>query len=434
AAGLVGPTLPPLTFEYSDGLYTSAIVPGFGGISGTAIAAPSSPPHSVDEGFADLFDVNSDGLPDVLVTDPARYRTPTGGPAAGVFFNGFSGTEARPATPGSFSGAVRVAVPASRSSSFDLSNLNVVPMDIDGDGRSDLLHMPRVASYGYFLPSRDPDAAVAAVSPRDQGWRFAYVPVALPLGVTDPRIDLGRDGAHLRAFDVNNDHLVDVVRTTGTVMQTWINLGWLPDGEGRFGTCTIDEATGAVTLSTAPIESCLLEAGLPTDFEDPEVRLADMNGDGIQDIVRIRRGRVVYWPGRGEGSWGDGPQRCDRGEGADRYVTMDTPPAEVNVELDGVYLEDVNEDGAADVIQVRFDAIDVWFNRAGRGFTPRVIANGTPFRPAFLAGRIRFADMDGSGTTDVLYGTADNYEWVDLMGGVRPRMLTRVDNGLGALT
>jgi hypothetical protein len=64
-----------------------------------------------------------------------------------------------------------------------------------------------------------------------------------------------------------------------------------------------------------------------------------------------------------------------------------------------------------------------------------VIATGTPARPAFLAGRIRFADMDGSRTTvDVLYGNADDYRWVDLMGGVRPRLLTRVDNGLGALT
>ena len=35
----------------------------------------NSPPHSVDESRADLMDVNSDGLPDLVVTDPARYRT-----------------------------------------------------------------------------------------------------------------------------------------------------------------------------------------------------------------------------------------------------------------------------------------------------------------------------------------------------------------------
>ncbi len=430
--GILGPTLPALRFGYSEGLATSSTIDGFGGISGLTIRAPSSPPHSVDEGFADLFDVNSDGLPDLLVTDPARYRTRSGGPASGVFFNGFSGTDTRPATRGAFSGAVSMPVPSSLAATLDLSNLNVVPMDIDGDGRSDLLHMPRVAEYGYFLVSRDADTATPSVSPAQQGWQFSYVPVALERGVTDPRLDLGRDGAHLRAFDVNNDHLVDVVRTTGTVMQTWLNLGWLPNGDGRFGSA---RWTGSAwVLSTDPIESCRLESGTPLDFEDPEARLADMNGDGVQDLVRIRRGRVVYWPGRGEGSWGDGPRACARGEGADRYLEMTSPPAEINVELDGVYLEDVNEDGAADVVQVRFDAIDVWFNRAGQGFTSRVIATGTPARPAFLAGRLRFADMDGSGTTDVLYGNANDYQWVDLMGGRKPRLLTSVDNGLGALT
>jgi RHS repeat-associated protein len=430
--GMVGPTLPPLRFQYSGGLSTSSTVDGFGGISGLATRAPSSPPHSVDEGFADLFDVNSDGLPDLLVTDPARYRTRSGSPASGVFFNGFAGSDARPSTVGTFSGAVPMPVPSGLSGALDLSNLNVVPMDIDGDGRSDLLHMPRAAAYGYFLVSRDADGSTPAVSPAQQGWRFSYVPVALPTGVTDPRIDLGRDGAHVRAFDVNNDHLVDVVRTAGTVMQTWLNLGWLPGGDGRFGSARWTGSRWA--LSTDPIESCLLESGTPLDFEDPEARLADMNGDGIQDVVRIRRGRLVYWPGRGEGSWGEGPQACARGAGADRYIDMSSPPTEINVELDGVYLEDVNEDGAADVVQVRLEAIDVWFNRAGRSFTSRVTAMGTPARPAYLAGRIRFADMDGSGTTDVLYGNADDYRWVDLMGGVRPRLLTSVDNGLGALT
>jgi len=48
---------------------------------------------------------------------------------------------------------------------------------------------------------------------------------------------------------------------------------------------------------------------LGIDFEDPEVRLGDMNGDGLQDIVQLRRGRVIYWPGRGEGVWGTGSRR-----------------------------------------------------------------------------------------------------------------------------
>ncbi|HBQ17789.1 MAG TPA: hypothetical protein DEF51_43900, partial [Myxococcales bacterium] len=318
-----------------------------------------------------------------------------------------------PAEAGTFSDAVSVPVPAGLSGVFNLNNANVVPMDIDGDGRSDMLHMPRVARYEYFTPVRNGDAD--ATRPSQQGWQFAYVDVNLPRDVTDPRIDLGRDGTHIRAFDVNNDHLIDIVRTTGTVMQTWLNLGWLPGGDGRFGSYRYLAGSDSYELSTAPYESCLLHSGTAIDFDDPEVQLADMNGDGIQDIVQMRRGRIRYWPGRGLGLWGVGPSSCDRGEGAGRYVEMTTAPPEINAELSGVYLHDVNHDGASDVVQVRFDEVDVWFNEAGRGFTPRTILSRTPAAPAF-APRVRFVDIDGSGTTDIVFGNAGRYEWVDPMG------------------
>ncbi len=41
-------------------------------------------------------------------------------------------------------------------------------------------------------------------------------------------------------------------------------------------------------------------------FADAEqsVYLADMTGDGLNDIVRIRNGEVCYWPNRGYGQFG----------------------------------------------------------------------------------------------------------------------------------
>ena len=175
-----------------------------------------------------------------MVTDPARFSS-SDGPAVGVYFNGFSGPNTAPASAGTFSSGISVPVPSGLSSVFNLANANVVPMDVDGDGRSDLLHMPRFREYEYFTPVRNGDGTQAR--PANQGWQFAYVDVQLEPGVTDPRIDFGADGVHLRAFDVNNDHLIDVVRTTGTEMQTWLNLGWLPEGDGRFGATATTPAT-----------------------------------------------------------------------------------------------------------------------------------------------------------------------------------------------
>ena len=430
---MVGETLPPMTFRYSEMPSSSDAVPGFGGIDASMRAVVNSPPHSVDEGRSDLFDVNSDGLPDLIVTDPARFRTDSGEPAVGVFFNGFTGADATPAGEAAhFSDAVTVPMRGDLSTVLSLSNANVVPMDIDGDGRSDLLHMPRYRSYGWWSPAREagPDGA-EPVSPADQAWRWVYSSVQLPPGDTDPRIDLGRDASHIKVLDVNNDHLIDIVRTTGTVMQTWLNLGWLPGGDGRFGSY---RWTGTeYEMSTVPYESCLLQGGTPIDFDDPEVRLGDMNGDGLQDIVQMRRGRVIYWPGRGEGVWGTGSRSCARGEGAGRYIEMSSPPMELSPELDNVFLSDVNMDGASDLVQVRFREVDVWFNRAGEGWTRRTIARGTPAAPGF-APRIRFADIDGSSTTDIIWGTGGGWQYIDPAGGQRPRLLIGVDNGLGADT
>jgi len=47
---------------------------------------------------------------------------------------------------------------------------------------------------------------------------------------------------------------------------------------------------------------------------------------------------------------------------------------------------------------------------------------------------VRFADVDGTGTPDLLWGDAGNYRYIDFTGGIRPRLLRVVDNGLGKIT
>lgn len=440
--GDVGQRLPAMTFTYTEPPSLTTGVAGFGSVDPTVHTVGDSPDVSFDAARADFFDVNTDGLPDLIVTDPARYRTDDGEPAVGVFFNGFSGPNATPAgVAGTFSAPIAVPMPAYLSGTLNLGSQNILPMDVDGDGRSDLMHLPRRDRYGYFVVTRSSDdAAGYSASPADQGWRFTYAQVET--GGADPRVDLVRDGSRYRTWDVNGDHLIDISRTTGTVMQTWLNLGFVRDAEtgegaeGRFGRATANE-DGTFTIDTEPHETCLLHDGLPVDFSDPELRTADMNGDGLVDIVKIRRGHVVYWPGRGVTEtgapvFGDGPRDCRRGDGDDRERVMATPPAELNPELSGVILADVNMDGASDVLQVRFRELDVWFNRAGEGFTERVTVD-SPMAPDF-APRIRMADIDGSGTTDLVYGSASRWEYLDLMGGQRPRLLREVRNGLGAVT
>src|SRR6185436_17959960 len=75
-----------VTPHKTDGSASTSDLSGYEGFDERLHEISQSPPHSVDEEHTDLFDVNSDALPDVLVTAPGYY-----GSGHGVFFNGPSG-------------------------------------------------------------------------------------------------------------------------------------------------------------------------------------------------------------------------------------------------------------------------------------------------------------------------------------------------------
>ena len=153
------------------------------------------------------------------------------------------------------------------------------------------------------------------------------------------------------------------------------------------------------------------------------------------DDARVRKGDIRYWPGRGNGFWGTGKRDdCGAGTfGSNRHVTMATSPQYSDIQGESLRLDDVNGDGLTDLVQVRFTDVDVWLNVDGAGWTDRHIIKGTPASPSY-ANRVRLADVNGSGTRDILWGNGSKYQYIDLAGGERPWILTRVDNGLGKTT
>ena len=81
--------LPPMAFGYTQvqgrapNGQPQAGLSGYQPFNGESQFLSNSPDHSLDEGLTDLFDINSDGLPDVLVSAPGLYGT-----GQTVFFNG----------------------------------------------------------------------------------------------------------------------------------------------------------------------------------------------------------------------------------------------------------------------------------------------------------------------------------------------------------
>src|SRR4029077_402974 len=95
-------------------------------------------------------------------------------------------------------------------------NPAVLPLDRDGDGVANLVHIP-------------PFKRATVYSPKLVGGAWTWVG---KLGTTDPAqnpdIDLANRNADVRVADVDGDGLSDVVYSSGTEMQTFFALGRYP--------------------------------------------------------------------------------------------------------------------------------------------------------------------------------------------------------------
>jgi hypothetical protein len=246
-------------------------------------------------------------------------------------------------------------------------------------------------------------------------------------------LDFTNHNPDIKAMDVNGDGLVDLVYSASTSYQTFFALGRYAGGVDQYGAATPTSATTA-TISNSPVTTCIPSSSGTVQLSGTDVRVADMNGDGLPDIVRVRPNQIKYWPGRGNGLWGTGLlTNCPAGlVGINREITMATAPAFTQTGA-AIRLVDVNGDGLDDLVQVRSGGIDIWLNVDGSGWTSKSHAVASTIGAGANA-NIRIADMNGSGTRDILWADGGNYRYVDLMGGQRPWLLTEVDNGLGKST
>jgi hypothetical protein len=174
------------------------------------------------------------------------------------------------------------------------------------------------------------------------------------------------------------------------------------------------------------VERRSLEAFPNVNFSDPRVRWADMTGDGLQDIVLVHDGNVEYWPNLGHGNWG-------------KRVPMDNCPRfPYGYDPKRILLGDVDGDGAADMVYVDDTQVNLWINRSGNGWSERIPIQGTP--PVSDMDAVRLTDMLGTGVSGVLWSTdanglsRRNMFFLDFTGGIKPYLLGEMDNHMGAVT
>ena len=267
---------------------------------------------------------------------------------------------------------------------FAQADAAVAFADMNGDGLADLIrydhplagYVPRIAASGFGEPVT---------------WRQAPAPVVASAGV--------------RVVDLNGDGIPDMLTSSDSGLTLYYR----------------DEAEGWAALPRVVPEGVAPDV----DLTDPQIFLADMTGDGSYDIVRVSGGGVAYWPYLGNGRW-------------DTPVLMANSPAlPFNVRLDRIFVSDVNGDGIADIIYLDSDRVTYWVNRSGLSFGPPVDID---YVPAAAIRQPRLADMTGSGVAGILwtsngpFGEGAQYFYLDFLGSVAPRLLTKFDNGIGLST
>ncbi|TWF41773.1 RHS repeat-associated protein [Chitinophaga polysaccharea] len=213
---------------------------------------------------------------------------------------------------------------------------------------------------------------------------------------------------NMRFIDLTGDHMPDMLYTDEYQFRWYAGAG-----EKGF------EVPETVIKATDE------EQGPAIVFTDQEqcIFLADMSGDGLTDIVRIRNGEICYWPNLGYGRFG-------------AKVNMDHAPVfDYPAQFNPAYLRlaDIDGSGTTDVIYLGKNNFSVWMNLNGNEWaaTPEVV---TTFPAVNQMAHIAVMDFLGTGTATIVYASpiaGKPLQYIDLMGSKKPALLIGYKNNCG---
>ncbi len=279
---------------------------------------------------------------------------------------------------------------AQKPSLGDLEGGQQQMLDVRGAGRLNLVDF-------------EPDAPGFYERAGESGWgafrTFRSFPV---LDWSDP---------NLRFMDVTGDGIADILVTEEEAFR-W-HPSWLAEGFGP-----------GVRVA-APRDE---REGPRVVFADAEltIYLADLSGDGLSDIVRIRNGEVCYWPNLGYGRFG-------------KKITMGGSPRFDDLgqfDQSRIRLADTDGSGTTDLLYLGGTEIRIYLNESGNSWSSaRRVEVSTDDVTS-----ISVTDLLGRGTACLVWSSPlpaaalRPLRYLDLMRGKKPGLLVRSRNNLGAET
>jgi hypothetical protein len=241
-------------------------------------------PPAFATGKVEPVDWDGDGLPDIFQLERGVAR---------VWPNTGGGKFGYPRTLSGFPGPL------------NLDDTGVAFADLDGNGLVELFQAGSITSR--YTPIRRGGGLERSVT-------FDHAPSA--------SLASGRG----RLVDLNGDGITDVLETGDDFFALFYRTsnGW-------------SEKPVVLPARSAP----------PVSFTDWHTRLADMTGDGLQDLVRVDGAGTRYWPYLGNGQWGT------------EIVFQNPPSLPFDFESARLFLADVDGDGCADFIYVGAGTVTV---------------------------------------------------------------------------
>ncbi|CAA0111320.1 Putative deoxyribonuclease RhsC [BD1-7 clade bacterium] len=362
---------------------------------------------------ASFTDLTNDGLPDWLYWRSGQYYM-----ARNLGYDSEEGQTAN----------VEFAEPVKVDNTpvAPLSDASVHLIDLDGDGQADILHRLNESRWLYY---------------RNRGDGHFSQRVEYP---TPPTIHVGE--SNVQFMDINMDQRIDIITSNDRYWRYCLNgpvetkagfaatsydadfapFGNFPGPEDIDinGNDEIDlpewQCSGSIP-STLP-------AGM--NLNNSQIKLADMNGDRIQDIVWLRsyNGKITvqYWPHKGQLQF------------ADAETLYTGAPDAAGIEVPALKLKDINGDGMADLVDVRPGKVRFWlqqYTATGAKWSDTYSLNAPNY--ARNATTVMDGDINANGTSDFIWvSVAGDFtpQYLDIAGDTKAHLLNMIDNGMGLRT
>ncbi|MEP6901374.1 MAG: SpvB/TcaC N-terminal domain-containing protein, partial [Actinomycetota bacterium] len=264
--------------------------------------------------------------------------------------------------------------------------------DLDADGNKQIV-INSSGLQGYFELTRD------------NNWEpFRAFPAIANLDLSDP---------NTRLIDLNGDGQPELVVTEEHAIAWYESKGKQGYEKAEWAAKTFDEERGPAVVFADSLQT---------------IFLADMTGDGLTDIVRIRNGEICYWANKGYGRFS-------------AKITMNNAPRFDRPDaFNPKYLKlaDVSGTGATDVIYLGKNSFKAYLNLSSNAWSD--VHEIEPFFPIDSQSKIDVIDLLGTGTACLVWSSdlpayqSAPMRYIDLMNGRKPHVLTRYVNNLGKET